>query len=102
MKTNQPGFFDFDQRMKELGAQDPLTRLNELVHWDDFKPILEKYVLKEAKAPGGRPRYDLLIMFKVLVLQRLYNLSDAQTEYQRLRNPFSVNLFKSRLVRRLG
>lgn len=82
MKTNQPGFFDFDQRMKELGAQDPLARLNELVHWDDFRPILEKYVLKEAKAPGGRPRYDMLMMFKVLVLQRLYNLSDAQTEYQ--------------------
>lgn len=82
MMMNQPGFFDFEQRMKELGAQDPLTRLNELILWDDFRPILEKYVLKEAKAPGGRPRYDMLMMFKVLVLQRLYNLSDAQTEYQ--------------------
>ena len=30
---------------------------------------------------GGRPPYDVVMMFKILVLQRLYNLSDDQTEY---------------------
>ena len=29
-----------------------------------------------------RPPYDVVMMFKILVLQRLYNLSDDQTEYQ--------------------
>lgn len=37
---------------------------------------------KQAKGAGGRPPYDYLMLFKVLVLQRIYNLSDDQTEYQ--------------------
>ena len=31
---------------------------------------------------GGRPPYDPVLMFKVLVLQTLYTLSDDRTEYQ--------------------
>ena len=35
------------------------------------------------KSPlGGRPPFDNLLMFKVLVIKRLYNLSFDQTEYQ--------------------
>jgi len=37
---------------------------------------------KPARGPGGRPPYDVVLMFKVLVLQHLYNLADEQTEYQ--------------------
>ena len=37
---------------------------------------------KEAKGPGGRRRYDVVMMFKILVLARLYNLGDDQMEYQ--------------------
>ena len=37
---------------------------------------------KPAKGPGGRPGHDPLQMFKLLVVQRYYNLSDEQTEYQ--------------------
>jgi hypothetical protein len=39
-------------------------------------------VEREAKGPGGRPRHDAVMMFKILVLQRYYNLSEQQTEYQ--------------------
>jgi hypothetical protein len=35
---------------------------------------------KPARGPGGRPPYDVVLMFKVLVLQHLYNLADKQTE----------------------
>ncbi|EMS89335.1 transposase PF05598 domain protein, partial [Leptospira noguchii str. Cascata] len=31
---------------------------------------------------GGRPPYDAVLMFKIVILQKLYNLSDHQTEYQ--------------------
>jgi IS5 family transposase len=31
---------------------------------------------------GGRPPYDAVLMFKILILQSLYTLSDDQTEYQ--------------------
>ena len=37
---------------------------------------------KEAKGLGGRPAYDYVLMFKIIILQRLYNISDDQTEYQ--------------------
>jgi IS5 family transposase len=38
--------------------------------------------LRSDRAKGGRPPYDAVLMFKVLVLQTLYTLSDEQTEYQ--------------------
>ena len=37
---------------------------------------------KQQSAPGGRPAWDLVLMFKILILKRIYNISDAQMEYQ--------------------
>jgi IS5 family transposase len=37
---------------------------------------------KKATNKGGRPPYDYVLLFKILMLQRFYNLSDDQTEYQ--------------------
>lgn len=34
------------------------------------------------KSKGGRPPFDRLMMFKALIIQGLYNLSDDQLEYQ--------------------
>ena len=79
----QPGLFDYDNRMKKLDCgPDPLARLNARIDWKIFRKDLERAVEKEARGPGGRPRHDVVMMFKVLVLQRYYNLSDEQTEYQ--------------------
>lgn len=78
-----PGFFDYDQRLKKLSqTTQPLERLDERIDWELFRPSLEELVLKKAKAPGGRPRHDVVMMFKILVLQRYYNLSDEQAEFQ--------------------
>jgi IS5 family transposase len=76
----QRGLFDFEDRMREIGEKDPLARLHEVVDWEAFRGPIEKAVVPEPKGPGGRPRFDAIIMFKTLVLQRLYHLSDAQTE----------------------
>lgn len=79
----QPGLFDYESRMKTLErGPDPLARLNARIDWKIFRQDLERAVAKEARGPGGRPRHDVVMMFKVLVLQRYYNLSDEQTEYQ--------------------
>lgn len=79
----QPGLFDYENRMNKLAAgPDPLSRLNERIDWKIFQKDLEGAFIKEAKGPGGRPRHDVVMMFKVLVLQRYYNLSDEQMEYQ--------------------
>jgi len=79
----QRGFFDENDRLKELSLLgDPLERLNLVINWEAFRPKLTKVFRKEAKGPGGRPPYDYVVMFKVLILQRLYGISDAQAEYQ--------------------
>jgi len=66
-----PGLFDYENRMKKLGeGPDPLARLNARIDWRMFRPDLERTFEKEAKGPGGRPRHDMVLMFKILVLQR--------------------------------
>ena len=82
-KYSQPGLFDEENRHEKLTQQgDPLIVMNEMVDWEIFRPILNRTFQKVAKGPGGRPPYDYLVMFKILILQRLYNLSDEQMEYQ--------------------
>jgi len=79
----QRGLFDEADRLQEISKLgDPLEKLNTVIDWNIFKPILKKAMHKEAKGPGGRPPYDYVMMFKILILQRFYNISDAQTEYQ--------------------
>ena len=81
--SKQKDFFTEDVRLRELSTQgDPLEKLNNLIPWNDFRHKLNRIFKKEAKAPGGRPPYDYVMMFKILVLQRLYNLSNAQMQYQ--------------------
>ncbi len=59
-----------------------MVRLNAVINWEQFRPILKKATEKERKGHGGRPPYDLIVMLKILILQRLYNLSDDQMEFQ--------------------
>jgi len=47
-----------------------------------FRPELKNALHKERKSNAGRPLYDCVLLFKTLVLQRIYNLSDDQTDYQ--------------------
>lgn len=83
IRKRNPGLFDYENRIKELSlGPDPLGRLNERIDWEMFRSRLESAFIREVRGPGGRPRYDVVMMFKVLVLQRYYNLSDEQAEYQ--------------------
>ena len=78
----QPGFFDLDYRYEQLSKSgDPLERLLEVVNFEAFRYRLEKAIKRSAGSKGGRPPYDLVLMFKILVLQTLYTLSDEQTEF---------------------
>lgn len=77
------GFFDQDIRLSKLTKLgDPLDRLAQGIDFELFRTFLNTHLVKLAKGPGGRPPYDYVLMFKILVLQRFYNLSDDQTEYQ--------------------
>ena len=82
-KHTQHGFFDEENRLSKLTKKkDPLEKLSSMIKWEKFRPVLEKAMKKESKGYGGRPPYDYIMMFKVLVLQRLYNVSDEQMEFQ--------------------
>jgi IS5 family transposase len=79
----QPGFFDLIDRYAKLDALgDPLPKIDKVVDWQSFRPILKKIRQKPRKSNAGRPPFDELLMFKTLVLQSLYNLSDDQVEFQ--------------------
>lgn len=79
----QRGFFDEFDRLELISKHgDPLEKLNQLIDWEMFRPLLKRAFKKEAKGPGGRPPFDYVLMFKALILQRLYNLSDSQLQYQ--------------------
>jgi len=79
----QLGFFDLTQRYDALSQKgDPLEQLAQHIPWARFRPTLEKVLCRSKRSKGGRPPFDAILMFKVLVLQALYTLSDDQTEYQ--------------------
>src|SRR5215468_8200729 len=91
--AGQPGFFDRDERLKALSAAgDPLERLAQVVDFEVFRSDLEAALSRSDRTKGGRPPYDAVLMFKVLVLQALYTLSDEQTEFQ-LRDRLSFMRF---------
>src|SRR5215210_359258 len=78
----QAGFFDIDERLKELSAKgDTLERLNGLVDFELFRPDLERAVPRAERSRGGRPPFDHVLMFKVLILQASHSLSDERTEF---------------------
>lgn len=80
---HQPGFFDLTKRMHKIDANgDPLTKINQVVDWEIFRPAIEQARQKPRKSAAGPKGYDVILLFKILVLQSLYNLSDDATEYQ--------------------
>ena len=79
----QKGFWDEQERVSKLKNKKPvLTCLSESIPWEAFRPLLEKGYSQERKSNAGRKRIDPLILFKMLVLQQLFNLSDEEVEFQ--------------------
>jgi transposase, IS5 family len=82
----QLGFFDADKRLAALSAKgDPLEAIDRLVPWESFRSDIEAVVLtpdEMRKSSAGRKPVDAMVLFRMLVLQALNNLSDEQVEYQ--------------------
>lgn len=78
-----PGFFDIETRTAKLTAMgDPLVKLNAQVDWEAFRSDLARVHDKARKSNAGAKPLDVVLMFKMLVLQHLYNLADEGIEYQ--------------------
>ena len=80
--AGQPGFFDLSDRYEALSAAgDPLERLSAVVDFELFRGSLVAALRRGPRNKGGRPPFDPVLMFKILVLQALYSLSDEATEF---------------------
>ena len=77
------GLFDEEFRLEKISKkQDPLERLSAHIDFEYFRKPLEKALIRERdKNKGGRPPYDAVLMFKIVILQRYYNVSDDAIEY---------------------
>jgi IS5 family transposase len=78
------GLFDEEFTMERLSAiGNPLEAINKVIDFELFRELLERKLLNTNKKnnAGAKP-YDVVMLFKILILQRYYGLGDSQVEYQ--------------------
>lgn len=73
--TGQASFVD--ALLSTRGGHGSLDRLDGLVKWYRFERVIGH--LRDERGPG-RPGYPVLVLFKALLLQSLYGLSDRELE----------------------
>jgi IS5 family transposase len=79
----QTGLFDITERYEKLSAGgDALEKILQVVDFEVFRSKIEVALARKEGAQGGRPAYDGVMMFKIFILQALYDLSDDAVEYQ--------------------
>ena len=66
-------------RVEQLG--DKLAEIDPLINWESFRSIIRSMYDNQTER-GGRPNNDEIVMFKMLVLQQWYGLSDPELERQ--------------------
>ena len=73
MKHHQPGLFDVEERAAQLTKMgDPLVGLKARIDWEAFRPELKRVHEKDRKSQAGAKPFDVVLMFKILVLQQLH------------------------------
>lgn len=84
IRPSELSFFSLTERLAQISRQrDPLERLNAVIDWQIFQPVLDRvFPVTTPKGPGGRPAYPRLFLCRILVLQRLDQLSDEATQFQ--------------------
>lgn len=84
MRNNKSrGLFDDQFLLEKISKlKDLLEKLNRYINWEDFRSIIDQAFRETEPSHEGRPPFDRVMMFKVLVLQKMYNLSDDKIEYK--------------------
>ena len=78
----QFGLFDLDERLAKLSEEDDrLEELGSVVDFEQFRALLEQAVVRADRSRGGRPAFDHVLMFKILVFQAHNSLSYELCEF---------------------
>ena len=78
----EPGFFDVDDRLRRLSdLGDQLEAFGSAVDFEIFRADLDEALGYRIGPQGGRPPFDPVLMFKILVIQSANNLSDERAEF---------------------
>ena len=70
------------QKIDSLG--DPLVEIESCIDFAALASEVDRVAPRPGSPQGGRPPFPTETMVRILVLKRLYNLSDEQMEYQLL------------------
>ncbi len=82
--TGNKGLFDEQETYEKLtDIGNPLEKISKVIDFEMFREVLEAKLLNQNKKnnAGAKP-FDVIMMFKILILQRYYGLGDTQIEYQ--------------------
>jgi IS5 family transposase len=78
------GLFDDEfakESLRNMG--NPLEKISKVINFEMFRTTLEAKLLNtNKKSKAGAKPYDVVMLFKILILQRYYGLGDNQVEYQ--------------------
>ncbi|SMP99275.1 Transposase domain [Pseudomonas putida] len=77
-------FADEHHRKKIDTLGDPLAQIESYIDFAALAAEVDRVAPRPVSPQGGRPPYPTETMVRILVLKRLYNLSDEQMEYQLL------------------
>ena len=82
--TGKKSLFDDQfsaEKLSEIGH--PLDKISKAIDSEMFRDLLESKLLNATKKnnAGAKP-IDVVLMFKILILQRYYGLGDKQVEYK--------------------
>ena len=82
--TGNKGLFDEQETQQKLSSiGNPLEMLSKVIDFEMFRESLEsKLLTTDKKNNAGAKPYDVVMMFKIMILQRYYGLGDTQIEYQ--------------------
>jgi len=83
-QTGHMGLFDKAENSAKLVLLgNPLKKLSAAVEFEIFRPLLEEHMLnRDRKNAAGCKPWDVVLLFKILILKRIYNLGDEGVEYQ--------------------
>jgi len=80
--SSQSNLFDILSHVDTASQRKSSLDRLVVIDWESFRPVLEERLAYGDQKKGGRIPWCPVLMLKVLVLQRFFDLSDEETEFQ--------------------